>query len=91
MNPETIIAQLEQINSWRRGEESEPQPDPKHVGEVIDAAVASLRSLVARSATACSLKPSNSDMPADRSTGDHRFSEPATRVRLPHGCLCPNT
>ena len=46
MSPETIITQLEQINSWRRGEESEPQPDPKHVGEVIDAAVASLRSLI---------------------------------------------
>ena len=51
MNPETIIAQLEQINSWRRGEESEPQPDPKHVGKVIDAAVASLRSLIASNTT----------------------------------------
>ena len=51
MNPETIIAQLEQINAWRRGEESEPQPDPKHVGEVIDAAVASLRSLIASNTT----------------------------------------
>lgn len=51
MSPETIIAQLEQINAWRRGEESEPQPDPKHVGEVIDAAVASLHSLIASNAT----------------------------------------
>lgn len=51
MSPETIITQLEQINSWRRGEESEPQPDPKHVGEVIDAAVASLRSLIASNTT----------------------------------------
>lgn len=51
MNTETIIAQLEQLNSWRRGEESEPQPDPKQVGEVIDAAIASLRSLVASNAT----------------------------------------
>lgn len=51
MSPETIIAQLEQINSWRRGEESEPQPDPKHVGEVIDAAVASLHSLIASNTT----------------------------------------
>ena len=51
MNHETIIAQLEQINSWRRGEESEPQPDPKHVGEVIDAAVASLASLIASNTT----------------------------------------
>ena len=51
MSPETIIAQLEQINSWRRGEESEPQPAPKHVGKVIDAAAASLRSLIASNTT----------------------------------------
>lgn len=51
MSPETIIAQLEQINAWRRGEESEPQPGPKHVGEVIDAAVASLHSLIASNTT----------------------------------------
>lgn len=51
MNTETIIAQLDQLNRWRRGEESDPQPDPKQVGEVIDAAIASLRSLVASNAT----------------------------------------
>ena len=51
MNPETIIAQLEQINCWRRGEESEPQPDPKHFGDVLDAAAESLASLVASNTT----------------------------------------
>ena len=51
MNPETIIAELERINRWRRGDESEPQPAPKSMGETIDAAVTSLRSLLASNTT----------------------------------------
>ncbi len=28
---------LRQFNKWRRGDESVPQPDPKAIGELIDA------------------------------------------------------
>ena len=51
MNTETIITELERINRWRRGDESEQMPDPKHFGEVIDAAITSLRSLIASNTT----------------------------------------
>ena len=30
---------LRQFNKWRRGDEDIPQPDPREIGEVIDAAV----------------------------------------------------
>lgn len=51
MNAETIIEKLEYLNRWRRGEESEPQPDPEEAGKVIDSAVRSLRSLIASNTT----------------------------------------
>lgn len=51
MNTETIIAELERINRWRRGDDSIAMPNPSWIGEVIDAAIASLRSLVASNAT----------------------------------------
>lgn len=51
MNPETIIAELRGINAWRRGGEEIEQPDPKHIGEVLDAAADSLRSLIASNTT----------------------------------------
>lgn len=51
MNTETIIENLGAYQRWRRGDESAEQPHPKWVGEVIDAAVESLRSLVASNAT----------------------------------------
>ena len=51
MNPETIIAELRRINAWRRGGEEIEQPDPKHIGEVLDAAADSLASLIASNTT----------------------------------------
>ena len=46
MNAEEIAAlagRLAAFNEWRRGEEDGPQPDPRAVGNDIDAAVAALR------------------------------------------------
>jgi hypothetical protein len=33
-----VISTLKQYNSWRRGDDS-PQPDPKEIGEALDAAI----------------------------------------------------
>ena len=51
MKPETIIAELRRINAWRRGGEEIEQPDPTHMGEVLDAAAESLSSLIASNTT----------------------------------------
>ena len=51
MNPGTIIAELRRINAWRRGGEEIEQPDPKHIGEVLDAAADLLASLIASNTT----------------------------------------
>lgn len=52
MNPETIISELRRINRWRRGEdESEPMPDPKYFGWVMDAAADTIGSLIASNTT----------------------------------------
>ena len=39
MTPTETIAILRQFNEWRRGDEDIPQPDPRVIGEAIDAAV----------------------------------------------------
>ena len=39
MNPAETAVILRQFNEWRRGDEDIPQPDPRVIGEAIDAAV----------------------------------------------------
>ena len=40
MTPTETAAKLRQYNQWRRGNlEGMPQPDPREIGEAIDAAV----------------------------------------------------
>ena len=39
MTPTEVINILRQFNEWRRGDEDIPQPDPREIGEAIDAAV----------------------------------------------------
>lgn len=39
MNPAETAVILCQFNEWRRGDEDIPQPDPREIGEAIDAAV----------------------------------------------------
>ena len=39
MTPTEVAATLRQFNEWRRGDEDIPQPDPRVIGEAIDAAV----------------------------------------------------
>ena len=39
MTPTETAAFLRQFNEWRRGDEDIPQPDPRVIGEAIDAAV----------------------------------------------------
>ena len=39
MTPAETAAFLRQFNEWRRGDEDIPQPDPRVIGEAIDAAV----------------------------------------------------
>ena len=39
MSPAETTAILRQFNEWRRGDEDIPQPDPREIGEAIDAAV----------------------------------------------------
>ena len=39
MTPAEVAAKLRAFNDWRRGDEDIPQPDPRVIGEAIDAAV----------------------------------------------------
>ena len=39
MTPTEVTTILRQFNEWRRGDEDIPQPDPREIGEAIDAAV----------------------------------------------------
>ena len=39
MTPTETTTILRQFNEWRRGDEDIPQPDPREIGEAIDAAV----------------------------------------------------
>ena len=39
MSPAETAVILRQFNEWRRGDEDIPQPDPRVIGEAIDAAV----------------------------------------------------
>ena len=39
MTPSEVTTILRQFNEWRRGDEDVPQPDPREIGEAIDAAV----------------------------------------------------
>ena len=39
MTPSEVTNILRQFNEWRRGDEDIPQPDPREIGEAIDAAV----------------------------------------------------
>ena len=39
MTPTETTTILRQLNEWRRGDEDIPQPDPRVIGEAIDAAV----------------------------------------------------
>ena len=39
MTPAEVAAKLRAFNEWRRGDEDIPQPDPRVIGEAIDAAI----------------------------------------------------
>ena len=39
MTPAEVTAKLRVFNAWRRGDETIEQPDPREIGEAIDAAV----------------------------------------------------
>ena len=39
MTPTETTTILRQLNEWRRGDEDIPQPDPRVIGEAIDAAI----------------------------------------------------
>ncbi|HML83331.1 MAG TPA: hypothetical protein PKE37_16375 [Thiomonas arsenitoxydans] len=39
MTPAEVAAKLRAFNEWRRSDEDIPQPDPREIGEAIDAAV----------------------------------------------------
>lgn len=39
MTPTETSTILRQFNEWRRGDEDIPQPDPREIGEAIDAAI----------------------------------------------------
>ena len=47
MTPAETAAILRQFNDWRRGDEDIPQPDPRVIGEAIDAAVEMIERLEA--------------------------------------------
>ena len=44
MTPTETATLLRQFNEWRRGDEDIPQPDPREIGEAIDAAIEMLES-----------------------------------------------
>ena len=39
MTTAEVAAKLRAFNEWRRGDEEIPQPDPREIGEAIDAAI----------------------------------------------------
>ena len=39
MTPTETTTILRQFNEWRRGDETTAQPDPREIGEAIDAAI----------------------------------------------------
>ena len=47
MTPTETTTILRQFNEWRRGDEDIPQPDPRVIGEAIDAAVEMIDRLAA--------------------------------------------
>ena len=47
MTPAEATNILRQFNEWRRGDEDIPQPDPREIGEAIDAAIAMIDRLEA--------------------------------------------
>ena len=47
MTPTETAAILRQFNAWRRGDEDILQPDPREIGEAIDAAVEMIERLEA--------------------------------------------
>jgi hypothetical protein len=47
MTPTETAAILRQFNEWLRGDEDIPQPDPREIGEAIDAAVEMIERLEA--------------------------------------------
>ena len=47
MTPTEVTTSLRRFNAWRRGDEDIPQPDPREIGEVIDAAVEMIERLEA--------------------------------------------
>ena len=48
MTPTETATILRQFNAWRRGDEDIPQPDPREIGEAIDAAVEMIERVPAR-------------------------------------------
>ena len=56
MSPAEAAAFLRQFNEWRRGDEDIPQPDPRVIGEAIDAAVEILDRLEAAESDAAHQK-----------------------------------
>lgn len=48
MTPNEVAAKLQHINDWRRGHHDDTaQPDPREIGEAIDAAIAMIERLEA--------------------------------------------
>ena len=47
MTPAETAAFLRQFNEWRRGDEDIPQPDPREIGEAIDAPIEMIERLKA--------------------------------------------
>ena len=54
MTPTETATILRQLNEWRRGDEDIPQPDPREIGEAIDAAIEMIERL--ESAESCDLE-----------------------------------
>ena len=52
MTPAEVAAKLRAFNEWRRGDEDIPQPDPRVIGEAIDAAVEMIDRLEAAESSA---------------------------------------
>lgn len=52
MTPTEVAVKLRAFNEWRRGDEDIPQPDPREIGEAIDAAIEMIDRLEAAEADA---------------------------------------
>ena len=61
-----LVSEVRRYNAWRRGDESQEMPEPKRIGEALDALCDRVEELeeVVRAARHATLQPPESETPS---------------------------